>query len=542
MLKKNKLLKNIIRNINTLFLFIKNNIFLTEAEKRFINLSLKKWKNNSKANNKEIILVELFPWYPWIYFWSYLVNILSKEKKYQIAFYYFDFYQSKLSLSSYYIHKLKKIYNSFNVSKGISEYDFSYSKQDLLRYEKAFNNIKTKKNLLNYKKSQIKIGDLIYDSFLRTTYEPTLILNDSRLKTIFFRAQKIFEEVIFFMQKNSVKYIIPSHLCYISYGIITRIAQFKRINIIKIKSENGGRANFRLIKVDKYNLDEPPYYSYKKTFSNFSSVEKNKALTLGKQIIKKRFSGSFDPNLPYMKKSQFSKNSPKKIINLSNVKKKIIIFPHCFYDYPHRYRSMIFNDFYEHAIFFMKLSKKMDNYDWFYKPHPHSLSGHVNVHKDLLTKFRHINFLDKEVSHIDIIKLKPKCVITNHGSVAHEYAFYKIPAINTGDNPHINYNFCLNVKNLKQLKTTMLNLDAHISKIDFDKKEIYEFIYMHYYHYLNLNNESSLLKDRLFINKNFENNSQKILSYINKNFINNDKYIETYVLDFLEKNINNFKK
>ena len=97
MSKKNKLLKNIIRNINTLFLFIKNNIFLTEAEKRFINLSLKKWKNNIKANNKEIILVELFPWYPWIYFWSYLVNILSKEKKYQIAFYYFDFYQSKLS-------------------------------------------------------------------------------------------------------------------------------------------------------------------------------------------------------------------------------------------------------------------------------------------------------------------------------------------------------------------------------------------------------------------------------------------------------------
>jgi hypothetical protein len=40
-----------------------------------------------------------------------------------------------------------------------------------------------------------------------------------------------------------------------------------------------------------------------------------------------------------------------------NTKDKIIIFPHCFYDYPHRYRSMIFPDFYEHAVFFMNLSK-----------------------------------------------------------------------------------------------------------------------------------------------------------------------------------------
>lgn len=542
MLKKNKFLKIISKNIKILSLFIKNNIFLTKAEKLFVNLSLKKWKNSSKVNSKEVILVELFPWYPWIYFWSYLVNILSKEKKYKIAFYYFDFYQSKLSCSSYYIYKLKKIYNSFNVSKGISEYDFSYTKQDLHRYEKFFSTIKTKKNLLNYKKDQIKIGDLIYDSFLRTTYEPTLIIHDSRLKSIFFRAQKIFEEVNSFLKKNSVKYIIPSHLCYISYGIITRIAQSKRIAVIKIKSENRGKAIFRLIKVDKYNLDEPPYYNYKKTFSNFSVVKKNQALILGKQIIKKRFSGNFDKSLPYMKQSQFRKNPSKKIINLNNTKKKIIIFPHCFYDYPHRYRSMIFNDFYEHATFFMTVSEKMDNYDWFYKPHPHSLPGHINIHRHLLKKFKHIHYLDKEVSHLDIIKLKPKCIITNHGSIAHEYAFYHIPAINTGDNPHINYNFCINANNLNQLKTIMFNLDKYIGKINFDKKKIYEFIYMHYYHYLNLNNESSLLKDSFFINKNFEGNSEKILNHINKNFINNDKHIETYILNFLKNNKINFKK
>ena len=45
---------------------------------------------------------------------------------------------------------------------------------------------------------------------------------------------------------------------------------------------------------------------------------------------------------------------------------------------------MIFNDFYEHANYFMKISKTLKNYDWLYKPHPHSLNGHVDIHKHLL--------------------------------------------------------------------------------------------------------------------------------------------------------------
>lgn len=537
-MQKKEILASMNNVIKTLFYFIKNNILQTKEEKIFVKLSSEKWNNKSNFNNfnnKEIILVDLFPWYPWIYFWSYLANIISQKKNIKIVYYHFIFFQNRLSLFSSYIYKLKKIYKSFNVSEGISEYNFSYTSQDIKRYEKIFKKIKTKKNLLNYKINKIKIGDLIYDSYLRTTYEPTVNIKDIRFKNIFFRAQKIYEESYLFFKKNSVKYIIPSHLCYISYGIIVRIAQFNGTKVIKVKSENRGKALFRLIKVDKYNLDEPPYYKYKKIFLKLKLGQRKKALSIGKKIIKNRYSGKFDENLPYMKKSQFHNNFYGRIISANN-KKKIIIFPHCFYDYPHRYRSMIFNDFYEHALFFMELSKKLDHYEWFYKPHPHSLSGHVNIHKKLLQKFKHIRYIDKKVSHLELIKLKPKCIVTNHGSVAHEYAYYKIPVINTGDNPHINYNFCINVKNLRQLKNIMFNLDRYINKINFKKKKIYEFIYMHYFYSCNLNNENLLLKDTFFINKNFENNSEKILRHINKNFINNDKYIDKYVVNFLKNN------
>ena len=94
-----------------------------------------------------------------------------------------------MSKFKYYIKKAKKIFKSFNVTKGISEYDFNYSKQDLINIKEISKN-KIKRNLINYHKDGIKIGDLIYDTYLRIHYEPTLKLDDERLKTIFLKVKK----------------------------------------------------------------------------------------------------------------------------------------------------------------------------------------------------------------------------------------------------------------------------------------------------------------------------------------------------------------
>ena len=249
-----------------------------------------------------------------------------------------------------------------------------------------------------------------------------------------------------------------------------------------------------------------------------------------------RLSGSFDKYLPYMEKSQF-RNQSKKIFFNNNRKEKIIIFPHCFYDYPHRFRHMIFNDFYEHALYFMKLSRVYDKYDWYYKPHPTSLPGHVNIHKVLLKKFPQINYINKDVSHRNILKLKPKCIITNHGSVAHEYASFKVPCINTGDNHHINYDFCIHAKSFSSLNRIMHNLDKYIKNINFDNKKIYEFLYMHNFYYPNLHNEKKLIKDEYFITKNTKlNHSSKILGYLIKRDKINSKNITQYINGILDKN------
>ena len=529
MIKKVKSIFNIVNS------YFHQRVQLDQSEVNFIDFNKKKWKKKDDFE-KGIILVDLFPWYPWIYFWSYLSNIISNKYNLKIKYFYFDFYQTRGSKISFYIKKLRKVFESFNAEKGIIEYDFHLSPVEKKAFSKQLLKIKKKKDLIDYKLNGLKIGDLIYDYYIRTTLEPTLKINDERFKKIFFRANKIYNEVKKYFNENNVKFLIPSHLCYISYGIITRIALSKNITVLKLRTENRGNSSFRLMKIDKYCVDEPQYYKHKKNFKKFSNSEKRHALKIGQKILSKRVSGSFDPTLPYIIKSQF-RDKKYLFSGLDDQKEKIIIFPHCFYDYPHRYRSMIFNDFYEHATYFMEISKSQEKYDWLYKPHPHSLDGHINIHKQLLKKYPNIKYIPREVSHKQILNLNLKCAITNHGTVAHEYAIFGVPVINTGDNPHINYNFCLNVKSFKQLNIIMKNLDKYLKKIKIKKKDIYEFLYMHYEHPNQEIDDHRLIKDNFFVHKKIElNNTSKILKYlIKKDKINSFK-IKKYINSFLEYN------
>jgi hypothetical protein len=155
------------------------------------------------------------------------------------------------------------------------------------------------------------------------------------------------------------------------------------------------------------------------------------------------------------------------------------------------------------------------------------------ITKLILEKYSNVHYINKSVSHYDIIKLRPECIITNHGTIAHEYAAFKIPVINTGDNPHINYKFCFHAKNIKQLNYIMSNLKELKKRINFDKKEIYEYLYMHYEYFPKKFNENIYLKDRYFSSRNIKVNShekllEQFIKYKNNYDVNIFKYLNNF--------------
>ena len=249
--------------------------------------------------------------------------------------------------------------------KDYQNINFRYSKNEKKSYLKNFNKLNFNcENLSKYKYKGLLIGDLIYDTYLRINFVPTVDMKDKKLENVFIRAHKIFDEIEKFLKNNKVKCVVPSQTSYINYGLIARLASKKGIPVVKIFSKDRGNAAYRIQKLNsKYINEEPPYYDYKKIFKKFDKKHKQKALKIGKQLIERRVSGHFDPNLPYMIKSSFL-NSSIKLKSKTN-RKKIIIFPHCYLDFPHRYRDMIFPDFYFQIKFFLDLSKKLNDFEWY---------------------------------------------------------------------------------------------------------------------------------------------------------------------------------
>ena len=66
--------------------------------------------------------------------------------------------------------------------------------------------------------------------------------------------------------------------------------------------------------------------------------------------------------------------------------------------------------------------------------------------------------MPSHTSHHNIISEGIGCVLTVHGTIAWEYAYFKIPAICASqNNPHINFDFAYHAKNRRDLTYAIKN-------------------------------------------------------------------------------------
>lgn len=519
-------------------------LFTNKQTRRFIKHNREKWVNK-KFNSKGVVLVDLFEWHPFTYFYSYISNILKEKFELELKYFYFPLYKSKLLNFRFSINKITKIYKSFNVDEGLNSLSFRYDKAKIKKINKIFyREIKNKKKLVSYKYKNLKIGDLIYDTYLRTTVTPTVDLQNKYLLKLFINAHIYLDEIENFFNQNKVKVVIVSHHVYIQYGLLARYALKKNIPTIQIHYLKFGQQNFNLVQLDKFCLKDYPYYSYRKVFSKLEKNKKNNFLNTGKKLIKNRVSGIKDYTSIYMSKSTFAL-SKIKLNKIDKKQKKIVIFSHNFYDSPHRHRFMTFPDFYEYLMYFAKLSKRFNKYQWIIKPHPNDTASSDHIFKEISDKFPNIKILNNQTSNVEILKLKPSLIITNHSTAGHEFAYLKIPVLNTGDNIHINYKFNLHAKSEKEIFNIIKNLDFYTKKINFNKTLIYEFMYMHFVHYYKRYNRENLINQKYFYNlrvlknKKIVEHDDNLLDW----YIKNDKKasinIKKYINNFIEKELKN---
>ena len=431
------------------------------------------WKNSKpvinekKTINQKIILIDLFDHQPWNIFHSFIVLYLKLKFNFNFSFFYFSLSESFFSKIKISIYRMSEIYKSFGVKNGISEFDL---KKEMVPLKfRQFKNL-SKYQLVKLKYKGIKVGDLIYDTYLKTQNKPTVNLNDITLYKIYIKSIAITDLVSKYFKDNKIALVIPSHAYYIQYGIVTILALKKNIPTVCIYSTFRGKKDFCLMQIDKKlkTSRDFKYDDYKIKFKKIKN--KTKALALGKMILNERLKGI--KKFSYLKKSPYAKSA--KIFRTIN-KKNVIFFAHDFFD-------------------------KLDNYQLIIKPHPNSDISNLNNLQKICSKFKNTKIISQNSNNMDLIRNKPEFIITNHGSIGPEFAYYNIPVINTGESPYTQYKFTAFPKSINNLKNLIRNTKLLKKKIIFDKKKIYEFIYMN-----EVYNFTNYKKFNLNLDKNFKN-------------------------------------
>ena len=460
--------------------FLRNNKFF------FFNNNFQTRKNNSE------ILVEFNRFQNSHISLSYLSNILSKFYNSKInAYYNYSLIAAPLKntflnnikwqIGNFFSLKSFGVYRSFGVNKIFRPQITLELENKLKKYfNKIYLNLKNKNDVLNIKFDKILVGDLIYDTYLKYHYKPTLDIKDEKFKNLL----KDFLLLYFFWQNyfrfNNVKSVIAVHTPY-SFGLILRIAIHKKIPAYVTSS--------RFI---YYLNKEMPYMhghfkKFKKIFSKLKKKEKLNAYKLAKKRLDLRFKGVNGAKVDLISNeiSSFSSKKKKNLI-LRNKKIKLLIAPHDFFDAVHIYGDILFTDFYEWLIFLGELSNKTD-YDWYMKNRP-NFSGKFQKYQPftnaiiakICKKYPKIKLLPNDYSHHQIINEKIDFVLTCYGSVGVEYPYFNIPVINASiNNPHINYNFNIHPKSKKNYEQIIKNLKKiKNKKIKYSKKAIYEYYFM----------------------------------------------------------------
>ena len=426
------------------------------------------------------------------------------------------------------------IYRSFGVNEIIKpklkKSDYKSAKKQFIQIK---NNIKTKSDILNIEINNIKIGDLIYDTYLKTKYKPTVEL-DKDFFNMLYDFCKLFLFWENYFKSNKIKAMIGVHTSY-SYGLPLRIALKNKIPTYVV--------NFRKVNKLSENMQylAGEFVNFKKNFLRLSDNEKKLGRNLAKERLDNRIDGiaGIKADIISSEVSSFGKKFFDREIS-ENDKFKIAIFPHDFFDAVHAYGDIIFDDFYEWLDYLGKISQKT-NYEWYIKNRPNYpgkfriYQPHTeNIVNNFVKKYPNIKKLPNNYPHNQIVSEGINCVLTAYGSVALEYAYLGIPVVNASiNNPHCNYNFCLNPKNLKEYENTILNVKN--IKLEIKKSEIYEYYYMR-----NIYTTKAWLIDDLndfmsFVDGYSNMNSYKFYEY----YLNNLNKKKEERLDFIFENFIN---
>ena len=454
-----------------------------ESLRKFAEHNRSIWPNNPPRKGQPLVLVELNALCSAHIAYSYFANALVSGANARLVAY--DPYLCVRWKDCIFANKRRlqteneaSVYRSFGVSEviGVTRNRLRGSRAKRLA-KNIQASLSCKKDVEEITIRGVRIGDLLYDSYLQKYLKPTIDINSIEFKGYLSEALDLFLFWEEFFKKNTVAAINVSH-CVYTLAIPLRIAVHYGIPAFQVNITHA----YRLSQKNLFAYND--FYYFRERFVELPVQTRNAGLLEAEKRIKRRLNGEIGIDMNYSKKSAFGRPHGGRLLRPSS-QKKILIATHCFFDSPHSYGDNIFPDFYEWLEFLGGISLETD-YDWYIKTHPDYLPGTMEIIQGFLRRYPNLTLLPSDSSHHQIISEGINMALTVYGTIAFEYALLGIPVVNASqNNPHIAYSFNLHAENIGHYKKILK--DPRSFNYKSSKKDIYEYYFMkNIYHTENL--------------------------------------------------------
>lgn len=491
---------------------------MDKNEKIFIHNSQFKDSSNLSKKSPEI-LIQM----PVDYFYTCLFSLVGQQSAQRhgarrVGLWPHNilaFNRSNNSVIWFYIQSLyKKIYQFFLRRKWIKIYcgagvtgSINLDQVGLLpKIKNAFTahrlwrSLKSKRELLDLELMGLHCGDLIYDSYIRFRAQPTVNLDDPYLKYLIRQCLNAQFRIRKYFAQHRVEVFLSSYSSYIQHGIPLREALRSGVTVY-----TAGTFSQYLKRVDIENPTHvPDYPNYAGIFALLD--DRAGKLNLAKSQLEKRFTGHIDIATRYMQASAYGDNDDYIPADIEGV-----VFLHDFFDSPHCYRWMLFEDFWEWALF--TLQTIQDNgLKLAVKPHPNQIPESVMVIQKLKEKFPDICWISSNISNKAIFASGIHCGISVYGTILHELAYHHIASLAAGDHPHISFQISKTPSTIEEYKNLLINFKS-LSVAGNVKEEVLAFYYMH-----NMHDKESLrtAAPQLELRELDANNSSSLISFLDR--------------------------
>lgn len=316
----------------------------------------------------------------------------------------------------------------------------------------------------------VEISDLVISSYLRFRPSPRFEVQDKFVHKIILHAMRDSRAANKYFSRNKTTAYLTSYSTYLEHGIPVRTALKHGVTVWSFANLNEFGKKLTL----KDSFHTPDFSSYKMIFNSLEHKESR--LAEAEKGMNFRINGGVDMATVYMRKSAYLSS---KIVLPADLNGAVVIFLHDFYDSPHAYPDLIFDDFWGWTCFTIEYLLRA-RVNFYIKPHPNQISSSDMVVEKIKSKFNDLKWLNSDVNNKELCEMGISLGITVYGTVANELGFLGVPSLSCARHPHHAFSFSRTAKS----KGEYGDLLSNIRSIEFPppdeiKRESLEFYYMH---------------------------------------------------------------